>query len=120
MQGNILKKIRKDKKLTQQNIAKMLGVSNQFVSAVEKNISSLNDEKVSLLENQLNVKFSDYEQEKTTDARSQLQKELNLTESEFQELIKFIEEDKYTLFLFIKARNGDKIALDGLKKLLSI
>jgi transcriptional regulator with XRE-family HTH domain len=120
MQGNILKTIRKNKGLSQQDIGDIIGVKKAYISLIEVGKNKLSVKQIEAIEKALNVKFSDYEQEKTTDAKSQFQKELNLTESEFQELVKFIEEDKYTLFLFIKARNGDKTALDTLKKLLSI
>lgn len=130
MYGKLIKTILKKYDLSQVELGKSLILSESFMSRLVHDKAPLPKNRQIQLTEQYNVNpayflkgegemFLD-EQEKTTDAKSQFQKELNLTESEFQELVKFIEEDKYTLFLFIKAKNGDKAALDTLKKLLSI
>lgn len=122
MKGNTLKIIRKEKGLTQQQIGDLIGVKKAYISLVEIGKNKLSENQIKIIEQTLNVKFSDYEIEENppTDIKSLFQKEFNLTELEFAELTKFIEEDKYTLFLFIKAKHGDKKSLDTLKKLLSI
>lgn len=115
MHGDVLKKIRKEKKLTQQNIADILGVSNQYISAVEKNIYSLSDEKTTLLENHLNVKFSNYETEQEI---INWQNTLNLTDSEIQLFTETLVNHKEMFLLLAKGLKGDSVAIERLKKLL--
>ena len=115
MPNNILKIIRKEKGLTQQQIADLIGVSKQYISFVETYRNELSPKQVETIEQALNVKFSDYE---NLQEASNWQAKLNLTDSEMELFTVALEKDKEIFLLLAKALNGDSTALERLKKLL--
>lgn len=117
--GIFLKESRIKLNLNQQQLADKLGMTKQYLSNIENGLKPLSKEKIVMLFDFFNINpiFLLTGKGEMFLKENPLQ-DLDLTDSELQDLVKLIKEDKYILLLLLKTRNGDKKALDSLCKLL--